>query len=481
MKLLYATFLFMFGIIAVVLFHNSAFMPIWMSVTIFIGISCYLLQQYRQKTVGVLLLLLWLVYALPFVHIVPYLWFDFEVENPSELWGLAVNPYMLDEQIIILTAMIGAVGGLGFALGVSLNNKKIDISAGHISEKHANSIRALPAPIWAVWVSAAVLLSWLAAPKETLFNATYTSSASALDNANFDSAWLISHVLLIYSFCDAIVDHNYARKSFKLKLIVIAIAFVLIFLQLVRGNREAVPLVFSVLLIYFYWAAPLGKKMRFKLSWWKIGAGAFVLVVASMILGTVRYSLIETKNIQDVFELLISLAGSGVLGVSNLLNGTWSAVLLTPLSVAGDYIVGVLPLNFGEDYWKLILSVVPGFLADAIGYSRPIDSLHGPAWEMRYGLGGTHATVLPFMNFRMIGVFLIPAFWAYLFTCYEKAAMKNLNGFNLSLLGTIATSAPHFLWYGEKNGLNAMIIWSILGVMYTISLGIRINPRTARV
>ena len=28
---------------------------------------------------------------------------------------------------------------------------------------------------------------------------------------------------------------------------------------------------------------------------------------------------------------------------------------------------------------------------------------------MRYGQGGTHASVLPFMNFRMLGVFLVPA------------------------------------------------------------------------
>ena len=92
--------------------------------------------------------------------------------------------------------------------------------------------------------------------------------------------------------------------------------------------------------------------------------------------------------------------------------------------------------------------------------------------EMRYGLGGTHAAVVPFMNFRMLGVLVIPALWAYFFTHHESGALKRLNVANLTLLCTVAMAAPHWLWYGEKNGINALIIWLLLAVLYNISLSI---------
>ena len=154
----------------------------------------------------------------------------------------------------------------------------------------------------------------------------------------------------------------------------------------------------------------------------------------------------------------------GRIGIANLIHGTWSAVLLTPLSVAGDHIYGLLDIKYGKTYIDLFLSTPPGFVADFFGYVRPIDAHAGPAWEMRYGLGGTHAAVVPFMNFRIIGVFLIPALWAYILTNYEKGALYRISVINLSLLGIVVTAAPHWLWYGEKNGFNALVIWLLLSL-----------------
>jgi len=439
-----------------------------MSVFIFIGVSIFLLQKLRRKRLGVMILLLWLVYAIPFIHIVPYLWFDFDCDNPLILWGLAVNPYMLDEQIIKLTAMIGAVGGIGFALGVSLNNKRIDRDTGLISKEYPKQARVLSTPIWIIWVTGGVALSWLAAPQETLFTAVYTTSASIIENANFSSAWMISYVLLAFALSDAILDRNLVRKAFKQQAIFWTIAFVVLFFQLLRGDRESVPFVFGALLVYFYWAAPITQKHRLKLPWVKIAIGGLLLVVVSMLLGAARHALIDAENIGSIILLFGELAQSEQIGISNLLYGTWSAALLTPLSVAGDHINGLLSLNLGQDYLNLLLSIPPGFIADAVGYTRSLDSFTGPSWGMRYGIGGTHAIVVPFLNFRMIGVFLIPALWAYLFTSYEKVALKRLSVINLSFLCTVAMASPHWLWYGEKAGVNALIIWFLLAFFYRV-------------
>jgi hypothetical protein len=185
-----------------------------------------------------------------------------------------------------------------------------------------------------------------------------------------------------------------------------------------------------------------------------------------MVVGAVRHLLTEIGSVQEFVALLAALHQGGVLGVSNLLHGTWSAVLLTPLSVAGDFVNGRLDLKMGRDYLDLLLSVPPGLVTDLVGYERPIDATRGPAWEMRYGMGGTHAVVLPFMNFRMAGVVLIPALWAYLVVRYEKFAVRRVSVANLSLLVTIVLAAPHWLWYGEKNGFNALVLWLALSVAY---------------
>lgn len=419
------------------------------------------------------MLLLWLVYALPFIHIIPYLWFDFDHDNPLLLWGLVVNPYMVDKPIIMLTAMIGAVGGLGFAVGISLNNKKIVIDAGRISGEHTRKVKALSTPVWITWVIVAVALSWMAAPQETIFTAVYTASESLLENADFSSAKIISYALLSFALCDAILDLNPVRKRFKQRVIFCAIAFVVAFLQFLRGDRESVPLVFGALLVYYYWAAPITQRGRKNLPTVMIIVGAFGLVVVTSVLGVMRSLLVDVNSLTGIATIFDELVTTDVISVSNLLHGTWSGALMSPLSVAGDYINGLLPLKYGRDYLNLLLSIPPGFIADAVGYTRPWTPLTGPAWEMRYGLGGTHAVVLPFMNFRMIGVFVIPASWAFGFTIVEKIALKRLTVLNLAFLCTVVTVSPHWLWYGEKNVVNVLIIWYLLSLLYRFSLSLR--------
>ena len=121
---------------------------------------------------------------------------------------------------------------------------------------------------------------------------------------------------------------------------------------------------------------------------------------------------------------------------------------------------------------NLFLSTPPGFLTDAVGYIRPIDAMSGPAWEMRYGMGGTHASVLPFMNFRIAGIFVIPLIWSYLIVKFESFAISKVNVSSLSLLTVLVMASPHWLWYGEKNLINAIMMWAAFTFIYKISIGI---------
>jgi hypothetical protein len=71
---IYAALFSIMGFISVALFHADVFLSIWISVSILLGVSYYLLRQYRKKRLGLLMLVFWLIYALPFIHIPPYIW-----------------------------------------------------------------------------------------------------------------------------------------------------------------------------------------------------------------------------------------------------------------------------------------------------------------------------------------------------------------------------------------------------------------------
>ena len=74
------------------------------------------------------------------------------------------------------------------------------------------------------------------------------------------------------------------------------------------------------------------------------------------------------------------------------------------------------------------------------------------------------------MNFRMIGVFLFPVIWVYIITRIEKRVLMQKNVTSLSLVCVLAMASPHWLWYGDKYGINALIIWFMLMLLYRVIL-----------
>src|SRR4051812_14366683 len=92
------------GVLGISLFHSGIYLPIVVSIGVFTLVGFYLTSLYRRSRVGPLTVMHFVVYALPFIHIVPYVWFDFEGDAPVFLWGLLANPYMLDKSIIELMA-----------------------------------------------------------------------------------------------------------------------------------------------------------------------------------------------------------------------------------------------------------------------------------------------------------------------------------------------------------------------------------------
>lgn len=467
------------GILSVILFHADVYVSLWVSVFITLSVVFYFLHQLKTKRIGALMTILLMIYLLPFIHIIPYLWFDFNSE-PKGLWGLAVNPYMLDERVIQLTAVLGATGAVGMAFGISLVRSRIARDNGMNTDGTRRIFQSMSFEIWLFWLLMGVMLSWISAPQETVFTAAYTMSKSLHADINFDSAWMMSYVILTFVYIDALIDRTPLRRKVKWILALVAVAFVFIWLQLLRGDRESIPWIFALAIINYYWAAPFLKRRRVaKIKWVKLSILVFILVFGSMIVGALR-SNVYGENFSDTLSMMYEMFSEGSLGTSNMLKGTWSAVLLTPLSVAGDHIYGYLNMKYGQTYLDIFLSIPPGFIANAFDYERPLNAMRGLSWEMRYGIGGTHALVAPFVNFGMVGVFLIPAIWSYIFKRYEIKALSNISVINLSFLAIIVLASPHWLWYGEKNGINALILWFMFAFFYRVSIKIGKRPISQR-
>jgi hypothetical protein len=468
--------LLLMGIISMIYYSNDIYFPIGISIIIYVLTSVCIIYYFSIRRVGALIVFIWIAYLLPFIHIIPYLTFNYKVDDVSLIWSLAVNPYMSNENIIMLTAMIGAVGAMGFLLGVSLENKKILPNKIIYIRSKNNYTRTMIFPVWILWVLIGVSLSWLSAPQETIFVSQYTNSQSLLQGFNFGSAWLVSYIILLFSLSDTIFEKEIKLKIIKTIIVIMAIIYVVLILQLLRGDRESITLVIAVFLVYFYWMRNSKNKTKFG-STAIIMMGGFSILVISWSVGQIRSTSVGLDAIDFVESIAVLIDFEGNIVLPKILYGTWTGVMLTPLSVAGDYLQNILPMKYGEDYMNFILSIPPGFLSDAVGYVRPIDASSGPAFDMKYGLGGNHAVTVPFMNFRIYGVFFIITIWSYLLTKFEKKATNHLTTRSLTFLSTFVVIAPHWLWYGEKYIMNAVIIWFILGWMHQISTKIGIHKK----
>lgn len=458
------------GVTALVMFDAGIYFSLLCSFFVFLAVTGYLFLQIRRRIVGVLILLIWGLFALPFIHFIPHLFYP--VEYAATLWGIATNPYMLSEDVVELTAMLGATGGIGIAFSVSLFSLPMKQKTIPLAIIESRSNAAMAFPMWSLWLAIGVALSWYASPPESVFTVTeFVRRDSAANNANFSSAWMISYVALLFAFCDACFERDRKTRSLKKWLFLGAAGLVVIQLQLMRGQRESLTFVAAVCLIHFYWAASITQKAWTGIPWGKIAIGFASLHFLSFFVGVLRH-VVAGRSVLDFFTLSYEFVTTANVDPWIYLHGTWTGSLLSPLSVAGDHINNLLDLKSGRTYIDLFLSIPPGIIADAVGYVRPIDSWAGPAWEMRYGIGGTHAVVVPFMNFRLAGVLIVPALWAYVLTRFERYGLQRFSVVNLALLGTLVMASPHWLWYGEKNIMNAFVIWMVMSFFYRISIGI---------
>lgn len=420
---------------------------------------------FKKKYIGITSLLYSLIFILPFIHLLPYLWIGYD--NPTKrMWGLISNPYQFDESIISLLGVMGAAGVMGMVLVVCLFAKH-PVQSIQSKISIISSWKSMPFLIWLVWLTAGLAFSMISAPHESIFEAKYTFSNSISREINISSAWLLSYVMLLFVLYDAIVDKIQLRRRLKLTLFTLVFLYIIIVLQFLRGDRESLPWILSIYIMLSYWMKPyISLKKTTSFSKKKLILFVVIMFVLSVVVGYARSRVSDVSfNINNMYSLLEGLIERG-----DIFKGTWSAVLLTPLSVAGDSIYYHPDFLLGQDYVNLFLSLPPGFVADFFEYSRPWSNDVNPQKEMIYGLGGVHATVLPFRNFGLFGIFIINALFFLVIIRYERKLLFRPGSVMVIGLAVLVTVIPHWLWYSDKNLVNGLIAYVVLLFLYRISL-----------
>ncbi len=394
------------------------------------------------------------------------------------MWSFPVlyNPWLIHEDIITLTAMMAAVGCLGIVLGFSLSfreQKYSEITSFHKPEIRDNKLNITMSGIL---LFSGLFLSFLAAPAELITQSAYTTSEPILINRGFDSAWMVSYVLFSFAYCDAWLDRGTSQGKIKRIMVLIITIFSIVYFQVLRGDREAFGWVIGLLILPYFFSGAFNDLKPIRLSIVRVLLAIFAVLLINFAIGFSRYRITDI-SLLDFVGMIIDDISAGHIGFTTIFTGTWSAVLLGPLGVAGSYIHGYFELKGGNDYVDLLLSLPPGFVANALDYVRPINGTNSPAWEMTVGMGGWHAIILPFRNFLMAGVFFIPAIYAFLIMRCEGLIMKNISVKYAALFLVLIMSFPHWLWYGEKSMINAIIIWYLALWLYRIFYSFQILYR----
>jgi hypothetical protein len=445
-----------------VLFLFDVFIPIEISIAIAIFVLISLIRNAKKRKIGFINLLIFLIYAIPFIHIVPYLWLDLQADTPEVLWGLLSNEYNTNLQIVTLMASMGAVGALGFLFGnqVAQNGIKIEKNERCFNETTSGS---MPLYLFYLWILVGIFFSYIFAPSSTIFEGR-TTGYSLSAEWGFGSSWFFSYVIMLFALADSIFESRLSVRRHKFFLIICSSLYILIWLQLLRGDRESLPALVAGFIMILYGRIiftnenKVNKKVLIKFYFIIF----FILLISSFIV--MFRSEVAGLDIEDALSEIFSYSSN--YQIENIMHGTWSAVLLTPLSISGDYFYQLLPIEYGKTYFNLIASIIPGFIADWIGYMRPIDETRGPAYMMKFGQGGTHAVVVPFLNFRMIGIFVVVVIWSYFLSKAEVFCLTRPNTPKLAFIGSLIAIAPHWLWYGEKIAISGLIVWGLLYLCY---------------
>ena len=248
------------------------------------------------------------------------------------------------------------------------------------------------------------------------------------------------------------------EKHFKQLLLTVAVLIVVIYFQLLRGDRDALGLILALSSLFlFSHMSKSNEQMGTTSRIPHISKKHLVIVVVALGLTYLVFQTVGVWRSSAASGQSFADAMGDFLQSQRLFSGTWTGVLLTPLSVVGDLEFGLKDLRLGQTYLDLLLSLPPGPIARLFGYTRPFESTRGLAFEMRYTLGGIHITAMPLLNFSAPGVLVHLALVGFFLGRVERNAQSDLK-WPLLLHSAILLNSWGWFWYGNTYGIRSIMV-----------------------
>lgn len=450
------------GILASV-FHLGWYLPVEVGVALLLGLGILGLVMVRVTPLSLYPRLMVLAYVLPFSSLAGY-FFDSQY-----IWMFASRGMQIisDRTIVAQMVHVGLIGLLALISGLFAVTPALKPIVRPVAPS-----ATLDPILFTVGLVAATWFSWIASPTGTIFDTSGVGSTLA-DSINFGAAYMVSYLIFTLLFLDVERQAGAERRLAKGIVLAAAVAYVVIVLQLLRGDRESSGLLAALAVLYV--TSPAGLAHREMLSvvgrrrMMKLVGPVLIMLTVFIGLGAVRY---------NANALMRSLSPGQImrLGVSQ---STWTAVLWTNLSAAWEYRVGALEYRYGATYVDYVLALPPGPVARAVGISRVIERGTSLASEDLAGVstGGLHAVVTPFKNFGAFGVFGILFVWGFLIASIERWSVTRGFGGRWLWAASVCAGLMWF-WYGDLPFIRALMIAGLLYLTYRIGIGLRIRiPR----
>jgi hypothetical protein len=439
------------SLLLAVAFHDGYRFGVVEGVVALFGVTLVGMIAIRTSANGLLPRFLLLLYAAPFSTTLVYLFNRDWVWWPTPLAReLITTPGVMP---VLLT--IGVIGVLGFVGGATLVGGRTALERERDEDVNTATLPALASLAMAGF---AVLLMRLMTPEETFLTAIYAleQSSTAAAAANFNGANVLAYTTLLLLWIDAERDPLRRRRFIKATIIAAATVYIVVILQLLRGDRDCLGLLvaFGGLAV----TRPGVNLHQVRRNFRKLAVPALVAVTIFFVIGGLR----STASITGEF----AIAQSFIAGLSE---NTWTAVLLNNLGSAAQYQQGALDYLWGQTYLDYLLSLPPGPVARFIGVVRPLETTTGPGWWF-IGLtgGGMHPAIVPFHNLGAVGVASILGLFGACTAFVESVQARH---FLLRLLwSALLSSSFLWFWYGEMSMIRSVMAAAGLGLMYQLYL-----------
>jgi oligosaccharide repeat unit polymerase len=359
----------------------------------------------------------------------------------------------------------GLVGLLGLITGMRLGEWPVPRQLGNALPR-----RTFGLSLYLPMLVAAVVIAEVSARANQSTSGSYFTDAleAAQGGGTGATLYVVAYILIALLFVDALNDSNLRLRHWKLVFVFAAIVYIVVFQQLLLGNREVLGLIVALGALYItrvsrQQGAHTGdgewKRLRRLIP---IG----VLVIAAFLaVGQLRYSDLPE------YESDSSFIGAAVREVAS--GGTWTAVLLGNLGLANEHTGGTLRLLGGETYLDYLMSLPPGFITGPLGIERPLEAASGPGlWYYPLQWGGVHPVIVPFKNFGIWGVFVVLTFFGWLIA--RRDALNQTGTFwNRLFYGTFFVASFNWFWYGDMPFIRSLMAATILGVGFQVLLNIK--------